>query len=215
MSRGLRRGILLAPADVLAENFPRVAALLGEDRFEALARDYLTDHPSEHPSVRHLGRDLAAAIARRSDVAPYLADLARLEWARLEVFDAPDSDVMAGDVLRDIPAGRWPALRFRTIPALTFVRAEWPVDGLWRDDAKTDLEPSPTTIRVWRAPDDRVFHARMAPQELHALERMIAAEPFAAICGAFDALPPAEAGREAVALLARWLEDGIVAGVWG
>jgi hypothetical protein len=199
--------------DVLAENFPRVAALLGAERFDALALDHLRDHPSEHPSVRHVGRDLAATIAGRPDCAPWLADLARLEWARLEVFDAPDSEVLGADSLRPVRVERWPTLHFHTIPALTVVRADWPVHRLWQEDAPPDLAASPTAIRVWRAADGCVFHARMDPQELHALEHMMAAEPFAAVCAAFDGSPPAEAGREAVALLARWLEDGIVAGV--
>jgi hypothetical protein len=202
---------LLRLQDVLAENFPRVATLLGPDRFAALARDYLRSHPSEHPSVRNLGRALAAAIAGRSDCPPYLADLARLEWARLEVFDAPDSAVLAADSLRLVPAERWPTLRFRAIPALTIVAAGWPVQRLWQDDVATALEPAPTSIRVWRSHDGRVFHAPSERQELEALRRLMAAEPFAAICGAFDALPPAEAGAQAIGLLARWLEDGIVA----
>src|SRR5438093_7021934 len=44
--------------DVLREDFPHVAALLGP-RFEETARGYLRAHPSEHPSVRHLGRMFA------------------------------------------------------------------------------------------------------------------------------------------------------------
>ena len=44
--------------DVLAENFPQVAAALGAERFHELARAYLKGHPSEDASVRHVGRHL-------------------------------------------------------------------------------------------------------------------------------------------------------------
>src|SRR5712691_3043741 len=47
--------------DVLREDFPRVAALLGPC-FEETCRGYLRAHPSEHPSVRHLGRHFAAFL---------------------------------------------------------------------------------------------------------------------------------------------------------
>ncbi len=39
---------------------------------------------------------------------------------------------------------------------------------------------------------------------------MISGEPFAAICETFADLPAAEAAEEATALLARWIEDGII-----
>src|SRR4051812_11219845 len=42
--------------DVLFEDYPRVAALVGQDRFTGLARQYVAAHPSTHPSLRWFGR---------------------------------------------------------------------------------------------------------------------------------------------------------------
>ena len=53
--------------DVLREDYPRVAASLGDADFAALACRYLTRHPSTHPSVRHVGRRFADWIAGRGD----------------------------------------------------------------------------------------------------------------------------------------------------
>jgi hypothetical protein len=197
--------------DVLLEDYPRVAAILGPERFDALVRDHLGDHPSTNPSISHVGRDLVATLADRFDLPPYLADLARLERARVDVFVAPESGVLTADRLRQIPTECWPALRFSAIPALTIVRAKWPVHRLWNDDGAPNPAPSPTFLRVWRAEDCRVFHAAMDLRELGALERLIAGEPLETICAAFADLPAAEAGYQAIALLARWLEDGIIA----
>src|SRR5512143_445601 len=47
---------------VLAEDFPTVAKVLGHERFDSLARDYLRAFPSVHPSVRHFGRSMAVFI---------------------------------------------------------------------------------------------------------------------------------------------------------
>src|SRR5262249_592418 len=79
--------------DCLREDFPRLAPALGEDRFHNLATDYLLAHPSEHPSLRYLGRRLPEflaghALARESAC---LTDLARLEWTRADLFDASDA----------------------------------------------------------------------------------------------------------------------------
>jgi len=73
------------------------------------------------------------------------------------------------------------------------------------------LDAVPTTLRIWRAADRTVFHARMDDRADAALARMLAGEPFAAVCEVFDDLPPSDGAREATALLLRWLEDGIIA----
>src|SRR5438093_1312823 len=53
--------------DVLREDFPHVAALLAA-RFDETARGYLRAHPSEDPSVRHLGRLFADFLEQRPDL---------------------------------------------------------------------------------------------------------------------------------------------------
>ena len=196
--------------DVLREDFPHVAALLAA-RFDETARGYLRAHPSEDPSVRHLGRLFADFLEQRPDLPPYLSDLARLEWARIEVFDAPDARPLNAAALRGVAADDWPALRFVTIPALAVVRARWPVHELWAGADPAALAPAPTAVRVWRAAEFVVFHAPMDARADEALGRLMAGQPFAAACEAFADLPPADAAHEATALLLRWLEDGIIA----
>jgi hypothetical protein len=198
--------------DVLAEDFPRVAAILGAERFEDLVRKYVRSHPSTHPSVHHLGRDLAAAIAQRVDLPSYLADLARLEWARREVFDAPDGEPLLADALRAVASAQWPHLRFTPIPALALLRADWPVHEVWGRIDTVSVRAA-TRIRVWRSQDYRVYHAPMDARDAEALDRLIGGEPFGVICTAFDDLPPLEGAQRATALLARWLEDGLIAHV--
>jgi hypothetical protein len=205
--------------DVLAEDFPEVARLLGPDRFEEVVREYLRHHPSEHPSVRYVGGELASFLETRCELPAYLPDLARLEWARTEVFDAPDATPVTAAALLGVAPEDWPRLRLRPIPALTLLRTRWPVHEIWDGAQPADpagpatLAAAPTILRVWRAADYAVFHAAMDARAADALERLMAAEPFATICGAFAELPPDAAAREATALLARWFEDGIIARV--
>jgi hypothetical protein len=58
----------------------------------------IRDSPTARSSARaarHVGRRFADWIAGETTVAPHLADLARLEWARVEVFDAADARAAA------------------------------------------------------------------------------------------------------------------------
>ena len=199
--------------DVLHEDFPRLAALLGRDGFEQIARDYLRSHPSEHPSLRHLSRAMAAFLERRTDLPPYLADLARLEWARIDVFDAPDAEPLPVAALRTVRPEDWPHLYLVPIPALQVVRAAWPVHELWAGADPAGLIPAPTVIRVWRGAGYAVFHAAMDACAAEALRRLTAGAPFVVVCEAFADRPPGEAAEEVTSLLARWVEDGIIARV--
>ena len=197
--------------DALREDFPRLAARLGQAGFDALAADYVRYHPSGHPSLRDAGRALPDFIARhpRPEAPAFLADLARLEWARVEVFDAPDSEPLTAADLAGVPPEDWPGLRFTPIAALRVVRSEWPVHDIW-EAAAGDHPRLPTVVRVWRE-GWIVYHARIEVEEAQALTHLIAGEPFAVICEPFADLPPAEAAARAGGLLARWLADGLVA----
>lgn len=219
--------------DVLREDYPRVAATLGDADFAALACRYLSRHPSTHPSVRHVGRRFADWIAAESTVAPHLADLARLEWARVEVFDAADAEPLRLADLESLPPHEWPALRLRLIPACLVLESAWPIHEIWASaDPEADANApaddgagadraaeraqqtwtrEPTVIRVWRE-GFSVSHAAMGPDEQRAFRVLARGEPFAEICAAIeDGLDADTAARQVGAILLRWLEDGLIA----
>ena len=135
--------------------------------------------------------------------------------ARVEVFDAPDAECASIDDLVSVPADAWPALRFSAIPAIQSVRTQYPVHRLWSDDKLLYVPPAKTSLRVWRKNEFLVLHAPMDERESAALPKIISGETFAAICETFADLPEMNAAREATGLLARWLEDGIVARIDG
>ena len=204
--------------DVLFEDYPRVAVVVGPDAFAALARAYVAAHPSTHPSLRWFGRDVPEfidAVADREDLPAYLADLARLEWTRRAVFDAPDATPLGLAALRAVPPDAWATLRLRLIPALEVLRAGWPVHRIWDADAAAPSDgwqPVDACLRVWRR-DDAVYQAPMDEAERVALARVRAGDDFAGVCEALAAVVSVDRAPETAAgLVLRWIEDGIVAG---
>lgn len=201
--------------DVLRDDFPRIAELLGPKGFAAMALAYLREFPSEHPSVRWVGRRFASFLATQPPVdgLPYLADLARLEWARVNVFDAPDAESMRVEDLRGIAPAEWPDLRIELIPALQILRSAWPVHELWTatGDLHTGVPEVDTHVRVWRD-GFMIYQASMEPSERTALERVGEREPFGAVCEALvPMVGPEHAAGEAAQIVLRWIEDRIVA----
>jgi hypothetical protein len=204
--------------DVLKEDFPRVAAILGGDRAHAVISAYLAQHPSTHPSLRQLGCCFPDFLRNCQETAelPFLVDLAMLEWARLEVFDAPDAEPLRVEHLQSLTPEEWPGLTLRLIPALRVVQSEWPVHEIWQaaeaEDAPTlyELHPDRTTLRVWRN-GFSVYHTKIDALEYAVLTHVMAGESFAAVCGALESLLPAEETATCIgSLLLRWIEDGVL-----
>jgi len=199
--------------DALREDFPRVAAILGGERFRTLAASYLAEHPSAHPSLRHLGQELPDFIAGAGlpDLPAFLPDLARLEWARGEAFDAPDVEPLGLDDLRAVSPADWGRLCFTLVPAATLLVFDWPVHEIWGAGEGLDpgaVLPRRTAVRVWRK-GFAVYHAAMDGAEETALLHARAGEPFATLCEVL------ETPDQAAGLLLRWVEDGLIARMTG
>src|SRR5205814_3242942 len=98
------RMFLHRQVDALREMFPKVVAALGDEGFFEVAARYVHDHPSEHPDLGQLGRTFAAFLER-----PDLRDLARLEWARGEVFEAAEAAPLSPEEFARLARRRMPS----------------------------------------------------------------------------------------------------------
>lgn len=204
--------------DCLAEDYPALHSVIGHEKFHRLAADYLAAHPSRHPSLRMLGGALGEFLATHPLATewPYLADLARFEWALLEAFDAADVSPIPQDRLRAAPAEAWPHARLLVTPSLRIVEARAPVQDVWKAATEgteiPSIEARPTVLRVWRE-ELRVFHRAIEAAELAVLRSIERGEDFQTMCEAAAAVVgEEEAGPKVAALLERWLADQLIVG---
>jgi hypothetical protein len=204
--------------DVLLDDYPKLTRAIGE-RFAALCRDYIRAYPSDRPSLRHFGRHLPAFLleAPLSKERPWLADLARLEWARVEAFDAADRSTMTLEDLQAVPADNWAELRLAFVPSVHVLELAWPVDEIWRalDDRETvsSFAPRLTTTVVWRN-GFTVRHRRCDVDEARAIALVSRAAAFAQVCEVWADHPGTDvalAAQHATAALCQWVFDGWIA----
>jgi hypothetical protein len=203
---------------ILRDDYPKLAQLVGAAHFQNLATGYLLAFPSRNPSVRHIGRDLAAYLDGHELTAtwPILPDLARLEWARGEAFDAADAPAVGEAALAAVPPDRWPLVRLRLQPALRLLRLAHPVHRVWlaleKGDPPPEIAAAPTAVVVWRR-GFRVYHRAVPPAEMAALESAAAGDTFAALCE--RVLPHGGADTPAIAVraLRGWLAEEMVSAV--
>ncbi|HEX8951228.1 MAG TPA: hypothetical protein VF945_05260, partial [Polyangia bacterium] len=169
------------------------------------------------PSVRNVGARLPAFLATRPLAAerPWLVELARLERARVELFDGADAEPLTLDELRARPPEEFVTLPLPLVPAHVLLDVEHAVDDVWRAaENEQPIEPpaaTPRTLLVWRQ-DVTVYHRPLEPLERDALVRARDGARFGVVCDlCAEAMPIDEAGPAAFQLLARWVGDGIIA----
>ena len=197
----------------LSEDYPRVAAVVGAADFADLAHRYVDEHPSTSPSLRWFGESFATFLEAQSEIQypPFLPMLARLEWSRLEVFDARDAERLHLDDLRRLPPADWPTLWLEAVPAVSTLDVTWPVHRIWAEaDPKAHWQPETSRLRIWRRADE-VYQVPMDAVEQSAFDHVRCGTEFAALCAVLAASAPTDAvARTAGGLVLRWVEDGIL-----
>jgi hypothetical protein len=211
--------------DSLREDFELVARLVPASTFDAIAAAYIERHPSRDPSLRHHGKHFAEFLRRaqegRDSVVRELrldaADLAALEWARIDAFDAPDaSPLERGELLRLAPDA-WSRLELRSVPSVGMIETRFKVSSLWsaleRGSAPDPPRIGPERILVWRR-GHRVHHREIAGQEAEAMRRLQAGAGFPSLCACFvsTGLSDDHVARRAFVKIEQWLADEILAG---
>jgi hypothetical protein len=154
--------------DALSDDFPGLRAVLGDRRFDKLARHYLTECPSRSFTMRDLGSQLESWLRKHSEYAPGRAQLAldmvRLEWAEIEVFDAAALPPLTAEALAGVDAAK---LRLRLQPYIRLLDLHYPVDDLLlavKQDAPVDIASNAVEERHKRKKVSAV--ARLKPASI-------------------------------------------------
>jgi len=202
--------------DVLRADYPKLVAMLGDGAFHDLATGYLQAHPSRHPSLRYVGAALPGFVTGHAAAAtrPWLGELAALEWARVDVFDRADAEVLARESLAGLAPGDFAELRLVAVPASALVPAAFAVEDPWRA-VEAGAAPEPPAraadghaVLVWRR-GQVVQHRAVEDGERRALELVLPTPgtTFGALCAALgEALGSDAAAAE---LAARCLGQGL------
>lgn len=134
-----RNNVIVSLVDALADTFPSTQAVVGERFFRAMARASLAQNLPDTPVLADFGKhfpDFVAAFAPAASL-PYLADLARLEFARVEAFHAADAATLGVEDLAPLLADpqRLPRLRLDLHPSLRLLSSVHPIVDLWAANA--------------------------------------------------------------------------------
>ncbi len=117
--------------EILVEEYPTTRQILGAEAFERACRRFLARHPSRHRILNRLSERFPAFLARHLPRGPrsgLAVDVARIERAMEEVFDAPRAEPLTAAQFGAIGADAWQRVRLAVIPGLRLLKLRYPAN---------------------------------------------------------------------------------------
>ncbi len=177
-----RHHVVTTLTAALQATFPVVCRLVDERFFAYAAVRYIQVEPPSGPCLFEYGAGFAAFLDEfpACRALPYLADVARLEWAMQRALHAPDAIPLPIRAMQGVAPELAASLTLTIDPSVTFLFSRYPIDRIWRanradepEPAVVDLAAGSAWLEIRRFGDDVIFRAIELPVFAfrHALAR--------------------------------------------
>lgn len=185
--------------DSLAEDFPVLRRMAGDELFWKLIEAYLLGRPSQSFTLRHLGEafaDFIEASELLDDIRrQWFSSVARIEYTFMECFECAQAAKPEADDLTDGIIELQEHVKILHLPV--------PADLCWDwQDFNEITEPQTVHLAVWREPSGRSRHERLETKEVPLLVRLKSGVKLDEL---FASLPePAPSEDEITRWFAKW-----------
>lgn len=145
----------------LAARFPVIERLVGDEFFRAMAQVYIAAEPPSSPILSRWGEGFANFLTEFPPVTglPYLADVARLEWARGRAYHAAD---MHPSSLEKLAESDPSTVVINLHPSVTALRSDFAFVTIWQANQSDKIPASidvntPEAALILRNPSNDVM----------------------------------------------------------
>lgn len=153
-----RNNVILSLITAMAETYPVVKRLLGDEFFNAMAKEFVRKNPPQKPSLLFYGEDFIEFIRHfpACSEMPYLADVAKLEWSNVRTFHAADEELLDNNILGTVAPESLAEVSFTMQPSVRLMSSDWPVDTIWEENLKDQVatlnldEFAPNKLLIYR-----------------------------------------------------------------
>ncbi len=213
---GVYQGMyLLRMIEALEGDYPAVAHYLGTDAFAALVEGYAKAHPSRSYTFNRFGGKFPEYIRESKGLRrrAVLADLARLERAVTEVFDAPQSPAWPAEAIEKISPAGWETAVLKPVDAFRVLSFAYPVNA-YLQSVKTENHDHPELPRraAWAAvyrKDYEVWRLDLGKPAYDFLRALASGRPFGkAVVAAARGLQ-GNPGDQIFRWLRSWVAEGM------
>ena len=205
--------------EVMEAEYPTVRQILGDRAFAIACRRFVAKNPSRSRTLNSLSQKFPDFLARtlpRSSRNGLAVDVARIERAMEDVFDAARAEPMTAAQFASIGADQWERVRLAVNPALRLLKLRYPANEYMtalRGGKRPRIpRPRATCVIVFRR-DYQVFRRDQEPEQFKLLAALAEGRPLAAAVRASIGRRSGSADRLA-AQLGAWFRDWAAAQIF-
>jgi hypothetical protein len=194
---------------------------LGDETFDEMGRAYVKARPSEHPNLRWFSQglpDFLKSAAPYSD-HPVLSDLAALEKALNDAFDAREGPALALEDMAGFAPEVWNDLQFRPHPSACRLDLATNAAAIWLALKSEETPPDaamleePSRLLIWRQDTTPMFR-ELPTEEAMMWDEAANGIPFGVLCemlATYD--DPDGAAARGAGYLHGWITAGLLTAV--
>lgn len=198
--------------EVMQGEYPTTRQILGPHAFAAACRRFVAKNPSRTRTLNSLSvkfPDFLAKTLPKTNRNGLAVDVARIERAMEDVFDAPRAEPMTAAQFAALGADPTGKAKLRVTPALRMLKLRYPANDFMtavrRGEKPRIPRPRETRVIVFRR-GFQVFRRDQEPEQWKLLALLVAGKPLAAAVR--TSVRGGGAGAERVARrLGRWFEE--------
>jgi hypothetical protein len=207
--------------DALRNDHELLHSYLGDEMFDAMGYAYVAAKPSHHPNLRWFSQGLPDFLrsAELYSDHPVLADLAALEKALNDAFDAADAPVLALTDMAGFAPELWNTLKFQPHPSSRRLDVSTNAAAIWlalkNDETPPDAATldEPGRLLVWRQDVTPMFR-ELAAEEAMMWDEAANGIAFGVLCSMLATYDdPDGAAARGAGYLHGWVTSGLLTGV--
>lgn len=138
-----RNNVVVSLIDNLASTFPACKSLVGEEFFNALAREYALNFPPSSPLMIYYGDEFAQFLSqfKPAQQVPFLSDIADIEYKRVKSYHAADGQQFDPNSIANVPQETLDNAKLKLHPSFFWSYSRFPAHQIYkRSSAGKTLE---------------------------------------------------------------------------
>lgn len=171
-----RNNTVLGLTDILADVFPVLKKVVGDEFFKTITRHYIKHHPQPSGNRHSFGANLSGFLTgfKPTEALPYISDLAALEWTYFQASIADNAEELDFEALTTAMSAD-PAFVLAIHPSVCVLEQTFNALDIWREHQNEEigsiqLKSERHKLIIWRDREDSVLMRRVSP----ALAELIA-----------------------------------------
>jgi len=207
--------------EALRHDHPLLHLYLGDEMFDAMGQAYVTARPSHHPNLRWFSQGLPEFLKITAPYSdhPVIADLAALEKALNDAFDAADAPVLTLQDMAGFAPEVWSTLQFTPHPASRRLDMSTNAAAIWLALKNEERPPDAAALDergrllIWRHDVTPMFR-ELTPEEAMMWDEAANGIPFGVLCTMLATYDDADgAAARGAGYLHGWVTAGLLSEV--